>query len=283
MQLLEVKGLCKKYRGFKLDNVSFSIEQGYIMGFIGRNGAGKTTTLKSILGLVHKDEGKAVICGHDFDQDEFYCKSKVSLVFGDVDYYKNQRLSVITDVIKKFYAEWDQIAYENYLKKFDLDPSKKINELSRGMKVKYQLALALSHNARLLLLDEPTSGLDPVSRDELIEIFQRIIEDGEHSILFSTHITSDIEKCADFITYIKDGKIVASKQTDDFLDDYRIIKGSNDVLDDEILNKLIGYKKNSFGFTGLINTEDIDESWCVLIEPADLETVMIYFERESVL
>lgn len=281
MEMLSVQGLCKKYEKFTLKDVSFSLEMGYIMGFIGRNGAGKTTTLKSMLGLVHPDSGKVYVMGEEFADNEFSCKQKIGLVFGGVDYYPKKKLKLIADVTKRFYRDWDDNEYERCLKRFDLDPEKRVDELSAGMRVKFSLALALSHHARLLILDEPTSGLDPVSRDDLIELFQEIIEDGEHSILFSTHITSDLEKCADYITYIKDGEIIASSDKESFTDTYRVVKGTEDQLDDEFSKRLIGCRKHKFGFEALIRTEDLPAPDGVDISPADLETIMIHIEREG--
>lgn len=279
-EMLSVRDLSKRYEKFTLNKVSFSLARGYIMGFIGRNGAGKTTTLKSILGLVHPDGGKVEILGKEFSEKEFECKQKVGLVLGGVDYYPKKKLKTITDVTRRFYSEWDDEEYKRCLERFELDPDKRVDELSAGMRVKYSLALALSHHARLLILDEPTSGLDPVSRDDLLELFQEIIEDGEHSILFSTHITSDLEKCADFITYIKDGEILASTDKESFLDSYRIVKGTPEQLSGPFPQKLIGCRKHKFGFEGLIRTADLPAPEGVEISPADLETIMIHIERE---
>jgi ABC-2 type transport system ATP-binding protein len=249
------------------------------MGFIGRNGAGKTTTLKAMLKLVHPDSGTVSILGKDFSDNEFACKQKIGFMMGGVCYYPKQRLKTITGVVKRFYDEWDDAAYEGYLRKFDLDPNKKIDELSSGMKVKYTLTLALSHHAQLLILDEPTSGLDPVSRDDMLELFQELIEDGEKSILFSTQITSDLEKCADFITYIKNGELVASAEKGEFLDSYRIVKGTVEQLTDELRHELIGYKKSSFGFSGLAKTETLPNDTDLDVSAADIESIMIFFEK----
>ncbi len=280
MEMLSVQNLSKKYEKFTLKDVSFSLETGYIMGFIGCNGAGKTTTLKSMLGLVHADSGKVSIMGEEFASNEFNCKQKIGLVLGGVDYYPKKKLKVIADVTKRFYPEWDNDEYERCLKRFELDPEKRVDELSAGMRVKFSLALALSHHARLLILDEPTSGLDPVSRDDLIELFQEIIEDGEHSILFSTHITSDLEKCADYITYIKDGELLTSTEKDSFTDSYRAVKGTAGQLTDAFSQKLIGCRKHSFGFEALIRTENLPVPDGVEVSPADLDTIMIHIERE---
>ncbi len=280
MMILSVQNLCKNYEKFSLHKVSFSLEKGYIMGFIGRNGAGKTTTLKSMLGLVHPDSGTVTVLGDDFTEKEFSCKQKIGLVLGGVDYYPKKKLKTITEVTKRFYSDWDEEEYTSCLKRFDLDPEKRIDELSAGMRVKYSLALALSHRARLLILDEPTSGLDPVSRDDLLELFQEIIEDGEHSILFSTHITSDLEKCADFITYIKNGEIIACTDKDSFLDCYKIVKGTTHQLTEQFSRKIIGCREHKFGFEGLMMTSDLPAPAGMETSPANLESIMIHIERE---
>ena len=281
MEMLSIQNLNKKYETFALKNVSFTLEKGYIMGFIGRNGAGKTTTLKTMLNLVHADSGSAFVFGKEFVANEFAIKQKIAFMFGGATFYPKKKLKTITSVIKRFYEEWDDEAYERYMKRFDLDTNKRVEQLSEGMKVKYDLALALSHNAQLLILDEPTSGLDPVSRDDLLELFQELIEDGEKSILFSTQITSDLEKCADFITYIKNGEIVASTDKDDFIGSYKIVKGTGEQLTEGLMHRLIGYKKNAFGFTGLIATEKLPVCDGLEVSAPDIESIMIYFEKEQ--
>lgn len=280
MALLEVEGLTKRYPGFTLDSVSFRLETGYIMGFIGRNGAGKTTTLKSMLGLVHADAGSVRIDGTEYREDEHLAKQKLGVAFGGVDYYPRARLSDIARVTRRFYEAWDETQYRALLQRFQLDEKKRVRELSQGMKVKFSLALALSHNAKLLLLDEPTGGLDPVSREELIELLQHIVEDGEHSILFSTHITSDLEKCADYITYIRGGRIAASTDLDSFKSEYRLVRGTRAQLTEPLVQKFIGARKNAFGFTALAKAEDAAAMGGLEIAPADLESIMIYFDGE---
>jgi ABC-2 type transport system ATP-binding protein len=281
MEILSVKNLTKRYEKFELKNVSFSLEKGYIMGFIGRNGAGKTTTIKSILNLVHADAGTVTVLGKDFARDEFACKQKIGLVLGGISYYPQKKLKVIADVTRRFYPEWDDAAFNGYLNRFELDADKSIKQLSDGMRVKFALALALSHNAQLLILDEPTSGLDPVSRDDLLELFQELIENSERSILFSTQITSDLEKCADFITYVKKGEIIASTDKDTFLNTYKLVKGTNEQLTDALLPKLIGCKKNAFGFAALMKSADVSTAAAGLeVSPSDLESIMIHIEKE---
>ena len=218
--LLEVSGLRKTYPGFTLGPVTFAVEAGSIMGFIGRNGAGKTTTLKSILNIVHPEEGSIRYFGQELSGRERAVKQRIGFAGGAVDYYPRKRIGDILAVTKGFYENWDEAANRRYMEAFSLDPDKTPRELSEGMKVKLNLAIALSHRAELLILDEPTSGLDPVSREELLEIFEALRDKGV-AILFSTHITSDLDKCADSITYIKQGKLVASGPMAAFLEEHR--------------------------------------------------------------
>lgn len=280
MPILKVDSLCKSYEKFKLKNVSFSLDKGYIMGFIGANGAGKTTTLKSILNLIPFESGEIEALGKDFSQNELILKSDIGFMFGGVDFYPNSKIKTLTEVTKRFYDNWDESIYTYYLNRFKLDENKKLKELSNGMRVKYSLTLALSHNAKLLILDEPTSGLDPVARDDILELFQELIEDGQKSILFSTHITSDLEKCADFITYINNGKIIESCTKDEFIDLYKIVRGTKNQLE-AVKAHLISYKINSFGFTGLIKTEHLSLDMDVESAAPNLEEIMIYYAKKE--
>lgn len=216
MNVLEVRELRKTYPAFTLKDVSLDVPQGAIVGFIGRNGAGKSTTLKSILGLVHPDGGTVRAFGLDYAANEAAIRRRIGVVLGGIDFYPKKKVGVITDVTRRFYSNWDEDKYRHYLELFAIDESKRVDQLSSGMKVKYMIALALSHSAELLILDEPTSGLDPVSRDELVELFRRIVADGSRSILFSTHITSDLEKCASHIAFIKDGEMLYDGAVADF-------------------------------------------------------------------
>ena len=227
--VLSVQGLYKRYPGFALEDVNFSLAPKHIMGLIGKNGAGKSTTLKSILNMVSPESGSVKIFQKDFSQYEKECKQRIGVVFGGIDFYPLKKLSVITAVTQKFYTDWDQEQYQKYIKRFALDESKKFKELSNGMKVKYLLALALSHHAELLILDEPTSGLDPVSREELLHIFRQIVKNENCSILFSTHITSDLDKCADDITYIQNGRVLKSADKDTFLRSFEHLKTPEDM------------------------------------------------------
>ena len=231
--MLEIRELSKSYPGFTLRQVSFDVPDGSIVGFIGRNGAGKTTTLKSVLGLVRPESGSVLWQGRDVLAENCDWKKDVGVVLGDAAFYPKKRLSTITAVTRRFYPNWDEAKYQHYCKVFSLDGNKRMDQLSSGMQVKYLIALALSHNARLLVMDEPTSGLDPVSRDELTELFRAVVADGSRSILFSTHITSDLEKCADRIAFIKDGAIVFSGERTAFM---RQFADRGDTLEDIIVS-----------------------------------------------
>lgn len=281
MNLIEVKGLTKKFKEFELSSVDITLEEGYIMGFIGRNGAGKTTTIKSMLNLMAPDSGKIKINGYDIKENELEVKRTTGFVSGGVDFFPNERLKKITAVTKLFYKDWDQEYFEYLCKRFEIDVKKKVKELSAGMKVKYSLAVAMASRPTLLLLDEPTSGLDPAARDDLILMFQEFIEDGKHSILFSTHITSDLEKCADYITYIKNGKIIDSTDKESFKEKFILVNGKTDDLTEELKSKLIGFHQHNFGFEGLLKAEDkaLAEK-CETAKPS-LEDIMIHLERRE--
>lgn len=217
MKIVQIKNLCKSYPSFSLSDITFDLHDGRITGFIGRNGAGKTTTIKSMLNLVHPDSGEIFYFGSPFSGNEDEIKLRIGYSTGAVNYYPKKKIKDIVAVTKSFYPNWDDKAYNEYLKMFSLDENKTPSELSEGMKVKFNLLLALSHKADVLILDEPTSGLDPFSRDELLELFIRLKNRGV-AILFSTHITSDLEKCADDIVYIRKGKLIAACSREEFVE-----------------------------------------------------------------
>lgn len=281
MNLIEIRGLCKNFDTFKLQNVDITLEEGYIMGFIGRNGAGKSTTIKTTLNLMNSDGGSVKLCGHEMPKDEIEIKNQVGYVLGGVDFYPEAKIGHITNVTKSFYREWNESLYKELCDRFEIDQNKKFKQLSAGMKVKYSLAIAMSHNPKLLILDEPTSGLDPAARDDLVLLFQEFIEDGKHSILFSTHITSDLEKCADYITYIKQGQILASADKDTFRTSYISVAGKKDQLTPEAQSKIIGLHEHQLGFEGLMKSEDkaLASAGGFEISEPSLEDIMIHIER----
>lgn len=283
MKVLEVKHLCKYYDKFHLEDVSFSVEEGEIMGFIGRNGAGKTTTLKSILNLIHLTSGEVKVFEKDYLENELACKEQIGFVLGGVDYYPKAKIKKLTSVTRRFYKDWDQEMYDNYIKEFEIDEEKRVSELSAGMRVKYMLAIALSHHAKLLILDEPTSGLDPISRDDILEIFEDLSRHQKISILFSTHITSDLEKCANSITFIKRGRLVNSCSKKEFLDTYLYLEGKMDVFTKDLESKVISYRvdEDNNTFTALIRKDTYQPFNGVAASNPDLETIMIYSEKKE--
>lgn len=249
--VLNVDRLVKKYEKFSLKEVSFQIPKGYIMGFIGRNGAGKTTVIKCIMDLIPFEAGSVEVFGLDSRRNSDEIRGRVGYVSEEQYFYENMAAGWNLEFFGSFYPKWDRDQGLSLMKKFDIDPSKKVSELSKGMKVKLALALALAHKPELLILDEPTSGLDPVIRNELLELLLEVVQDENCSIFFSSHITSDIEKIADFVTFIEDGRIVISDEKDAILDKWRLFKVENSCSIAGLSERLIGVKKGEFGFSGI--------------------------------
>ena len=271
--VMEVSGLCKRYPGFQLEDVGFSLHRGEIMGLIGRNGAGKTTTLKSLLNLVHPDAGSIRFFGLDAGEHELEIKRRIGFVSGGADYYPGKKLKTLLEVTRRFYPEWDDAACGHYMRLFALDENKQVRQLSAGMRVKFALALELSHRAELLILDEPTSGLDPISREELLESFLALTDEGV-SILFSTHITSDLEKCAQSITYIRGGRVIASEPLREFAEGYRLTELA-EKSDDP---RLLGQRRTKDGCTALLRADDADG---FASRAATLDEIMVHLEKEG--
>lgn len=278
-EILTVRNLCKHYPAFELHDVSFSIRASSIMGLIGRNGAGKTTTIKSILRLVRPDGGSVEFLGQPVDDDAAALRREAGYVSGDLCYYPRKRLSQLTAVTRSFYSAWDSARYEALLRRFSLDDSKRVCELSAGMKVKYQLACALSHGAKLLILDEPTSGLDPVSRDDLLELLRSLCEQDGVSILFSTHITSDLDACADDVTYLQNGTVAQSVSLAGFTAPWKKLTGPETALAPALRSALRGLRVHRGEFEALYPSDLPCPAGC-REELADLQTVMVYLERE---
>ena len=231
MSIVRINNLVKNYKSFKLDSLSFTLEKGRIYGFIGRNGAGKTTTIKSMLNLVHPDEGEIYYFDKDLYENEAEIKKRIGYSTGTLSWYPRRKISDIVSVTKTFYETWDEDAYQRYRELFRIDEGKTPLELSDGMRVKFNLLLALSHRAEILILDEPTSGLDPFSRDELLDIFKSLKKEGI-AVFFSTHIISDIEKCADDIIYISNGTIKAAMSKELFINTF---SGNEETLEEIFL------------------------------------------------
>ena len=280
-EVLLIENLNKKYPSFSLKNVSFKVNAGEIMGFIGRNGAGKTTTLKSIMNLIHYDSGTIRAFDTDMTQNELANKQRIGFALSELNYYPNKTIRQLMDVTKRFYKNFDELKFNEVCKIFNLNMDKKLEELSSGMKVKYSVAVALSHHAELLILDEPTSGLDPVSRDEILDIFREIVKNNDRAILFSTHITSDLDKCASDITYIHDGEILYTGTKNDFINSYMFVKDK--TMDKSLLNEYIAYKELDGYIEGLIDIKNKDAfiKKGIEVKEPDLEQIMVYLERSQ--
>lgn len=280
--ILEINGLSKNYNRFSLKNINLSLKKGYIMGFIGPNGAGKSTTIKLIMNLLKRDSGNINIFGLDNIIYEKDVKSRIGFVYDENHFYEELTIEQMKNIIAPFYKNWNENLFRKYKKEFEIQEKKKIKELSKGMKMKFSLAIALSHNAELIIMDEPTAGLDPIFRSELLDILGTIIQDESKSIFFSTHLTTDLEKVADYITFINKGEIIFSESKDKILEDYAIVKGKKELLDRDIRKEFIGLKENSYGFEALTNNINRIRGLLrqnVLIEKPSLEDIMVYTVR----
>ncbi|WP_346921094.1 ABC transporter ATP-binding protein [Clostridium sp. UBA7339] len=276
--ILYVDNLCKKYKNLKLNNVSLQLPKGFIMGLIGENGAGKTTLIKLIMNLVKKDSGDIKIFDKDNVKFEREIKDRIGFVYDEVCYYDHMSLKENGNMVSMLYSKWDKDKFNYYLNKFELNKDKKLKELSKGMRMKFSLCIALSHGAEFIIMDEPTVGLDPVVRSEVLEELQSLMENENMGVLISTHITSDLERIADYITFIKDGSIVFSKPKDEIMEAYKIIKGDCNILTKEVEKHFEGISKNRFGFEGL--TSQVDKVREILgdnivVDRATIEDIMI--------
>lgn len=276
--MLEINNLTKEFMEFKLNNISIQLEPGHIMGFIGPNGSGKTTTIKLIMNLLKKDAGQIKVFGKDHIKYEKEIKDRIGFVYDESYFYESLTIEQMKNVIAPFYSQWDEDLFLKYMWDFDLNIGQKIKNLSKGMKMKFSLALALSHDADFIIMDEPTSGLDPIARRELLDILYEIIQDEKKSIFFSTHITTDLEKIADYICFIDKGEIVFTKSIDDVFDDYKMIKGDKDLLSYRDKNNFIGFRETNIGFEALVEKDLIGEfrSQAIIIEKPSLEDIMYY-------
>lgn len=252
------------------------------MGFIGPNGSGKTTTIKLIMNLLKKDAGEIKVFGMDNVKDELEIKQKIGFVYDESNYYENLTISEMKWVVSAFYKKWDDNVFNKYIKEFQLPLKKKIKDLSKGMKMKFSLAVALSHDADLLIMDEPTSGLDPLVRSELLDILHQIIQDENKSVFFSTHITSDLDKIADYVTLINDGEILLSLEKDEIINSYGLVKGGKELLDRVNPKDFINIKENQYGFEALVkdrNEARKNYGDKIIIEKPTLEDIMLYYTR----
>ncbi len=283
--ILEVKNLTKNYNDFCLDHVSFSVPGGSIMGLIGENGAGKTTTIKAILKLISLDEGSVTILGTDYEANEKLIKSQIGVVFDDCNFHQYMNADKVSKVMSGLHPDWDDALFRKYLQDFKVAENKTVKEMSRGMKVKFSIAAALAHRPKLLILDESTSGLDPVSRDEILDIFLEFIQSEDHSVLVSSHITSDLDKIADYITFIHNGKVALSKSKDEIIYGYGIIKCKSSQFDQVDRSDIIAYVKKDFGYEILIKDKEkiMTKYKDFIVDDINLEDIMLFYAKGEVL
>lgn len=278
---LYVEGLSKTFQTFKLENVSFKLPKGSIMGFVGENGAGKTTTIKLILNMLKKESGDVLMFGRDHIGEETEIKKNIGVILADGFFPDVLTLSQICKVMKSIYTDFDQDKFDAYVHEFKLNDQQSISEFSTGMKMKAKIATVLSHDPKLLILDEPTNGLDPVARAEVLDIFMEYIQDEEKSIFLSSHITGDLEKIADYITFIHDGKIIFSESREFLTDYYGILKCAKSELEEIDREDIVSKRVNRFGYELLIKgRQKIRRKYPEkIIDPASIDDIMLYYAK----
>lgn len=274
MHAIEIKNLSKAYKGFKIDNLNLAFPGGYILGLVGENGAGKSTTIKLILDMVHKDSGSISILGQDHKS---VSKEDIGVVMEENGLPESFNADEINAVFKNIYSAWNENEYYSYLKKFSLPLNKKIKDFSKGMKMKLYIAVALSHNAKLLILDEATSGLDPVVRDEILDIFYDFTRDDNHSILISSHIVSDLEKLCDYIAFMHKGKLILFEEKDELLNNYCIIQCTEDEINDFERSSVLGIRKNEYSVSAVVKKSSVKGNMNLI--PINLEDLFVYMIR----
>lgn len=281
--VIEVNGITKKYDGFLLDNVSFNVAKGSIMGFIGQNGSGKSTTINAILNIIRTDSGNIKVFGMDNRKHETEIKKHISAVFDELPFHDELNADALNRIFRDIYFEWNSEIFRSYLDRFQLPRKKKFGQFSKGMKMKLQIAAALSHNAKLLILDEATTGLDPVIRNEILDIFLEFLQDEENSVFMSSHITTDIEKVADSVTFIDKGKILLSGFKDDILNSHGVIKCSKSDFNEIEKSDFISARVTDFGAEVLISDRKkaLQKYSGAIIDPTTLEEIMLFYVNQN--
>ena len=281
--VIEIKNITKDYGDFKLDNVSFNVPEGSVCGFIGQNGAGKTTTIKSILDVINVDAGEIFVFGQNIKKDSAKLREDIGVVFDEMGFHEFMTGKDINIMMKNIYKNWDENVFFEYLKKFSLPSKKPCGDFSRGMRMKLQIAVALSHNAKLLIMDEPTSGLDPIVRNDIIQIFREYVVEEDHSILLSSHITSDLEKIADEVVFINRGKIVLAGNKDEILEKHGLLKCKKSEIAEISESLIVKVEEESFGVTVLVNDRKACEKLYpgMVIEQASLEDIMLFYVNKQ--
>lgn len=280
--ILEIKGLNKAYQDFALKDVSFALPKGYIMGFVGQNGSGKTTTIRSILGMAKPDSGTITVFGMDNQTDAITIKERIGVVFDSLYLADHLNIKQIERQMRPFYKDWSTEKFFRRIKQFDLPEDRAVGNFSKGMKMKLMIAIAISHNAELIILDEPTSGLDPVARDELLDVLAEYIEDENRGVLFSTHITSDVERIADYVTVLHGGKVWFTGLKEDLEHSFVVLKGAEEDITSALREKCIGFHAYRNGFDALLDTKYLDEvSEQLVTEKASIDEILVYIAKED--
>lgn len=281
--VIELKGVSKDYGDFKLDDISFSVPEGSVCGFIGQNGAGKTTTIQIILDAINRDAGEVSVFGKSMDKDSAALRENIGVVFDEMGFHDFLNAGQINTIMKNVYQNWNQEKYFEYLKLFSLPVKKACGSFSRGMRMKLQIATALSHGAKLLIMDEPTSGLDPIVRNEMLQIFREFVVEEDHTILLSSHITGDLEKLADEVVFIDGGKIVLQGNKDEMLEKHGILRCKKDELKTVNEDLIVSAEISGLGAEVLVNDRKAAEKLYpgMIIEPAGLEEIMIYYVNKA--
>ncbi|AVK83219.1 ABC transporter [Lysinibacillus sp. B2A1] len=280
MNAIEIHDLHKSFEGFSLKDVSFSVPQGTVMGFVGENGAGKSTTIKCMLNLLKKEYGEILLFGKEIVEHELSIKNDIGVVFDDLHVPETLNATQLDKFMKRVFKTWDSSYYFERLVQFKIPERKRVKELSRGMRMKLSIALALAHHPKLLILDEPTSGLDPIIRDEILDLFLAFMQDETHSILFSSHITSDLEKIADYITFIHNGEILFSEGKDVLLYEYGIFKGSKEEVSALPEHAILRTRNGAFGVEALVLKNEVNEVFS--LEKPSIEDIMLFYVKGSV-
>ena len=280
---IEIQGITKKYDGFTLDNISFNVPRGSIMGFVGQNGAGKTTTIRSILNIIPIDSGEISLLGMDHLKNEDEIKERIAVVFDEMPFHDLFTAKDMGRIFKGLYQKWSDQTFQQFMERFQLPMNKKLGKFSKGMKMKMQIACALSHEAELLIMDEATTGLDPVVRSEILDIFLEYLQDEDHSILMSSHITSDLEKIADSVTFIDKGRILLSGYKDEILDSHGILKCTKRDYKDLDPEDFISARLTDFGAEALVSDRAaVARKYSgAVIDPASLDEIMVYYVNKG--
>ncbi|NPC91311.1 ABC transporter ATP-binding protein [Bacillus sp. WMMC1349] len=280
--VIELRHVHKSFDGFHLKDFSMTVKKGFVTGFIGGNGAGKSTTIKLIMNLLQPDNGTITVFGLNYKEHEKEIKQRIGFVFDSNVFYEHLTLTEMKEIVKKPYVNWNDQVFNDYVKTFNLPLTKKIKTFSKGMMMKASLALALSHQAELIIMDEPTSGLDPIFRRELLDILHQIMQDGDKTIFFSTHITTDLDTIADDITFIHKGEHIFTKNIYEIEEEYAIVKGGMELLDHETEQEFVAVRKSTYGFEALTaNKRRIEDTFgdMALIEKPTLEDIMFYTKK----